>query len=108
MVSLFKSGTEYVANEITMLRGATSDILSVGVYHTTNPLEIPDVVDFVTVQLVEEPDPLAEVGKIDILSLVGPRDGDVNLSVAGDYQRWILIVTATEDIIRRVDVIEVS
>lgn len=106
-VSLYKSGTEYVANELTFTRGTVDDIVSVGVYHTTNPATIPVVADFTTVVLVEGTGPLAEGTKIDILSLIGPRAGHVNLSTPGDYQRWTLVVTATEDIIRRPDVIEV-
>ena len=51
-------------------------------------------------------DPLADGQNTDVLSLIGPRDGDVEL-IPGDYQRWVLITTATEDKIRRVDVLEV-
>lgn len=110
MVTLYSTGTEYVANEITILRGTVADITSVGVYHTANPAEIPTVAQFTTVSLVdgtaEPPDALSEVGKIDVLSRIGARLGAINLA-AGDYQRWALIVTADEDVIRRVDTLEV-
>lgn len=106
-ITLYKSGTEYVANELTFTRGTVGNITSVGVYHTTNPSYIPIVSDFTPVTLVPGSGALAEGTKIDVLSLIGPRGGQVNLSVAGDYQRWVLIVTATEDIIRRPDVITV-
>lgn len=108
-VTLYHTGTEFVANAITMHRGTVADITSVGVYHTMDPDEIPEVGDFVTVLLIDGvngSDPLAEEGIIDVLSLIGPRDGDVTLA-AGDWQRWVLLVTASEDIIRRPDVVEV-
>lgn len=110
MATIFHTATEYVANELTILRGSVSDISAVGVYHTTNPSEIPAVEDFTTVTLVDgvkvNPDPLSEEGKIDVISLIGPASGDVEL-VAGDYQRFVLVQTSTENIIRKVDVLEV-
>lgn len=107
MVTLYKAGTEYIANEITMRRGVPADITAVKVYHTTNPAYLPIVTDFTAVTLVSGTGPLAEGTKIDVLSLIGPKAGQVNLSVAGDYQRWILVQTAAEDIIRRPDVITI-
>lgn len=110
LAEIFNTATEYVANSLTILRGSVSDIVSVGVYHTTDPNTIPAVEDFTTVTLVDgtdpDPDPLAEAGVIDVLSLVGPRNGQVEL-VPGDYQRFVCISTATEDIIRKVDVLTV-
>lgn len=41
-----------------------------------------------------------------MLSLVGPRDGDVVLT-PGDYQRFVLVQTATEDIIRKTDTVTI-
>lgn len=105
-VELYHTGTEYVANEITFTRGTSSDITSVGVFHTTNAAEVPEVGDFTAVTLVTS-GALQEGTKIDVLSLIGPRAGQVNLSVPGDYQRWVLVSTATEDIIRRPDVITI-
>lgn len=111
MVSLYHTGTEYVANEITLHRGDVAAINAVGVYHTLDPEEIPATTDFVTVTLVDGTspgDPLAEDGKIDVLSLIGPKiAADVNLSTPGDYQRWVLVQTDDEDIIRRPDVLEI-
>jgi hypothetical protein len=49
-----------------------------------------------------------------VLSLIGPGDvglsvpaGDLTLTGPADYQRWVMVVTATEVIIRSVDVLEV-
>lgn len=110
MAQIYNTGTEYVANQITISRGNVADITSVGVHHAADPNTVPAVEDFTTVTLVDgtaqDPDPLAEAGKIDILSLIGPKNGDLTLS-AGDYQRFVLIQTATEDIIRKVDTITV-
>lgn len=106
VVSLFTTGTEYVANELTLTRGSVTDIVSVGVYHTTNPATVPTVAQFTAATLVKPGDALAEGTKIDVLSLIGPRGG-ASLA-AGDYQRWVLVSTATEDIIRRPDTITIQ
>lgn len=110
MAEIYRTATEFLANEITLRRGSITDITRVGVHHTANPNEVPTPEDFVTVQLVDgtiqPPDSLAEAGRIDILSLVGPKNGDVVLE-PGSYQRWLLIVTATEDVIRRADTLTV-
>lgn len=109
-VEIFSTSTEYIANEITISRGTVADITAVGVYHSEDPNSRPDVTDFTTVQLVDgtvpDPLPLADAGKIDVLSLVGPRDGDVVLT-PGDYQRFVLVQTATEDIIRKTDTVTI-
>jgi len=112
MAQVYSTGTEYVANAITLTRAQVSDIISVAVYHTTDPEEIPSVGDFTEVTLVdgtaEPPDANSEEGIIDVLSRVGARieAGVINLT-PGDYQRWVLVTTAAEDIIRRPDVLEV-
>ncbi|TDE40488.1 hypothetical protein E1295_31815 [Nonomuraea mesophila] len=110
MATIYATATEYLANALTITRGSVDNITGVGVYHDINPDTVPTVEDFTMVTLVdgtaEPPDPLAETGVIDVLSLIGPRAGDVVLT-PGDYQRWVLITTATEDIIRKVDVLEV-
>lgn len=110
MAEIYHTATEYVANELTITRGSVSDIVSVGVYHTTSPNDIPDVSDFTVVSLADGTTlplpPLAETGKIDVLSLIGPRDADLVLT-AGDYQRFVLVTTATEDVIRKVDVLTI-
>lgn len=109
-VQLYAGATEYVANALTLARGTTADILSVGVYHSTDPNVSPTLADFTTVQLIDgvanPGNPLAEAGVIDVLSLIGPRDGDVVLA-PGDWQRFVCVSTATEDVIRKVDTIEV-
>lgn len=107
MVTLYKAGTEYIANEITIKRGTVADITAVKVYHTTNPAYLPVISDFTTVTLVPGSGALAEGTKIDVLSLIGPKAGQVVIPIAGDYQRWILVQTASEDIIRRPDVITI-
>jgi hypothetical protein len=105
-VTLVSTGTEYVANSVTLTRGDPSSITRVGVFHTTDPLHIPTPEEFTTVQIVAPTDPLGDGINTDILTLIGPR-GDIVLA-KGDYQRWILVVTADEDIIRRPDTISVQ
>ncbi len=105
-VTLYSTGSEWVANEITMLRGTIADVTSVGVYHTTSPNAVPAVAQFVVVTKVVPGDPLAEGDKNDVASRVGARAGAIALA-AGDYQRFVLLVTADEDIIRYVDTITV-
>lgn len=107
MTTLYKAGTEYVANEITFTRGTVADITAVKVYHTTNPSYLPVISDFTAVTLVPGTGALAEGTKIDVLSLIGPKAGQVVITVPGDYQRWVLVQTAAEDIIRRPDVITI-
>lgn len=105
-VTLYSTATEYVANALTITRGSVDDIVSVGVYHTKDAAYIPTVANFTNVPLVKPGQPLAEGANVDVLSLIGPRAGNVTLA-AGDWQRWVLVKTATEDKIRRVDVITV-
>jgi hypothetical protein len=105
-VEMFLGGTEWFANEITLLRGTVADITGVGVYHNTNPNTRPAIADFITVTLEDGTGPLAEAGKIDIMSRIGDKVGaDWQPTVAGDYQRWALIQTAQEDIIRKLDTV---
>jgi hypothetical protein len=106
VVTIPRTGTELVANQITFTRGAAADVTAVGVFHTTDPTKIPTVAEFTTAQLVLPGDPLAEGTKIDVLSLIGPRGGTT--LAAGDYQRWVRVSTATEDILRRVDVVTIQ
>lgn len=111
MVTLYSTGTEFTANEITLLRGTVADVSSVGVYHNVDPNIVPEVGDFTEVLLVDgtdEPPPaLAEVGKIDVLARIGARIGADLALTPGDYQRWVLLVTTDEDVIRPVDIVEV-
>lgn len=106
MATMYRTATQYVANAITLRRGTYGDITLVGVYHDTDPSVIPNVSDFTEVLLVNEEDELGETGFTDVLSLIGPRGG-VETLAPGDYQRYVLVSTATEDIIERVDVLTI-
>jgi hypothetical protein len=104
-ITLYSPGTEYTANAITIRRGTVSDITAVGVYHGSDPNQTPLLSDFVLCTLVVPPNPLADGTNIDILCLVGPS-GDVTLT-PGTYQRWSLVKTNVENIIRKLDVVTV-
>ncbi len=106
-VTLYSTGTEYVMNEVTMLRGTIADVTSVGVFHTTSPNAVPTVAQFTTVTKVVPGDPLAEGTKNDVASRIGARTGAIPLA-AGDWQRFVLLVTASEDLIRYVDTVTVK
>jgi hypothetical protein len=111
MVDLYSTATEYLANEITIMRGSVADIMSVGVYHATDASYIPDEADFIPAELVVPGDPLAQGDTIDVVSLIGPAapSGSSHIELTpGVYQRWVLVRTVTEVIIRKVDVVEVS
>lgn len=105
--SLYRTATEYIANAITITRGTVADITAVGVYHNIDPTIVPAVADFKAVQLVKPGEALAEGDNVDVLSLVGPKVGAHLSLLAGDYQRWVLVQTANEDKIRKVDVVTV-
>lgn len=105
-VQIPRTGTEWVANELTVRRGSTADITFVGTFYTNDPAVIPDLDDFTETVLVEPGDPLAEGDLTDIATLVGPRNGHVTLA-PGDYQTWVRVSTVTEDIIRRPDTITI-
>lgn len=111
MVDLYSTATEYLANQITITRGTVSDIVEVGVYHTTNPTFVPAENDFTPAELVQPGDPLAQGDMIDVISLVGPASpvGASHIElVPGTYQRWVMVKTVVEVIIRKVDVVEVA
>lgn len=109
MIEFYSTATEYAANELTILRGTSADIVSVWVLLDVNPNVVPTPDQFTQVALVEAPDPLADGDKIDVVTLVGP--GDVGLGVAagdvqpaaGSYQLFVMVVTAAEVVIRSVD-----
>lgn len=108
MAELYQNATEFLANEITFTRGTVDQITSVGVYHDLDPNASPAVLDFTTVTLVDGTGVLSESGKVDVLSLIGPRDGHVDMSnTSGDFQRFVLVSTSTEDIIRKVDILTI-
>lgn len=107
-VSLYHSATEYISNALTFTRGTSSDVTSVGFYATTVLNAIPLVASFTSVTLAIAPgNPLAIAGETDVVTLVGPRSGQVNYTVPGDYQVFVLVTTATEDIIRKCDVLTI-
>jgi hypothetical protein len=110
-VTLYHTGTEYTSNSITLLRGIKADILDVGVYHNVNPLYVPQVTDFTIVTLADgtitPPSDLAVAGELDIVALIGPKAGAQLLLAAGIYQRWVLVQTAYQDLIRAVDTVTV-
>jgi len=108
-LTLHAAGTEYVRNAITLIDAEVTDVASVGVFHG-DANEIPTVAQFLAAQLVDgvnDPDnPLATPDAVTVVSLIGPRGG-VEALTPGTYQRWVLVTTANEDIIRRVDTITV-
>ena len=110
-VTLYHTGTEYTSNAISLLRGSASDIVDVGVYHSTNPAYVPQVSDFVIVTLADgttkPPSVLAVTGELDVVALIGPKTGAQLVLTAGIYQRWVLVQTGAEDIIRAVDTVTV-
>jgi hypothetical protein len=118
--SLYNTATEYIANALTLTRGHVSDIVQVGIYVNVNPNIIPTVSQFTTVTLVDgtaaSPPPLAVAGEIDVLTKVGPGStgppavpaGDLAALTAGSYQVWILILTASEAIIRKIDTLVIN
>ncbi|MGH1563014.1 hypothetical protein [Mumia sp. DW29H23] len=95
-VTIASTATENVSNLMPILHGTAADVTAVGVFHTTNPATTPTVDNFVIVTGV----PSSDGKSVDIQSLIGPRDGDLTLAV-GEHQRWLLVKTATEDIIRK-------
>lgn len=105
-VELAHTATQYLANALTFSRGGPSDVVSVGAYYGSDPNTVPEVADFTAGTLVQPGDALAEGDLIDIVVLVGPRDGDITL-VAGDYQVWLLITTAKEDVILKMDTVTI-
>jgi hypothetical protein len=119
--SIFNTATEYIANAITLTRGVVGDIKQVGIYASINPNVIPTVSQFTTVQLVDGTasgtlPPLAVPGEIDVITSVGPGvtgspavpAGNLPSLAPGAYQVFILIITAQEAIIRKVDTLTIS
>lgn len=115
--TIFSTATEFIFNAITLGRGKVSDIVSVGIYVNTNPNTIPTVGQFTAVTLVDGtatplPD-MAVKGEIDVQTKIGAGGGaipagDLSTLTTGDYQVWILVVTASENIIRKVDTLTIS
>lgn len=113
------AGTEYVAHELTFIRGDETDVTHVGIYANVNPNTVPDVGnvvgtmagDFTVVDLIIPPDPLAEGTKIDVLAKIS--SGTIRLAAdlgltPGDYQLWVLVATgSSEEIVRKTDTLTV-
>src|SRR4029077_11320550 len=98
------TATEYRRNSLTINSGTVGDILQVGVALRSNPNDVPDPTgtglgEFTAVTL----DPAGP----DVLTLFGPRGGDIIPSGVGDFQVFVLIRTADEDIIRRPSILTV-
>lgn len=106
MAEIYRNGTEYTGNQLTLARGNLADITAVGVLHSTDPNVVPAVEDFVDVIVVDETSPLGLAGQLRIITKVGPKSGDEVLA-PGVYQRFLLVQTSDEDIIRKADTIEV-
>lgn len=113
------AGTEYVAHELTFVRGDASDVSHVGIYANTDPNTWPTVGnvsggmagDFTVVDLIQPPDALAEGTKIDVLAKISSTvlrlAADLMLA-PGDYQLWVLVATgSSEEIIRKTGTLEV-
>ena len=110
-VTLYNTATEYTSNAITLTRGTAADIVSVGVYHNANPSTVPTIANFIVCVFANgttnPPDPLAVAGELDVVALIGTKSGAHLALAAGTWQRWILVRTAAEDIIRKVDTVTV-
>lgn len=106
MARIYANATEYVSNQLKFDRGGPADVTGVGVFHSKDPDQIPDVSEFTSAALVQPGDALADGDRVDVLSLIGPKEGDITLE-PGRYLRWVLVQTSSEDIIRRTDVLEV-
>lgn len=97
-VEIPRGGTEYVGDPVTIGRGTVADITAVKSFHSTDPTVKPLVAQFTDAAALvsSEADPLW-AGTVEIVTRIGPR-GEVALT-PGDWQRWVCITTADEDII---------
>ena len=99
MSDIWITATEYRRNALTLVPPAVvGDITAVGIALRSSPNDVPDpsgagLGEFTAVTL----DPAGP----DIVTLIGPRGGDITPAAVGDYQVFILGRTADEDIIRR-------
>lgn len=98
MSDIWITATEYRRNALTIVDGVVGDVVAVGIALRSNPDDVPDpsgtgLGEFTAVTL----DPTGP----DIVTLIGPRSGDIVPAAVGDYQVFILVRTADEDIIRR-------
>lgn len=107
VVEIPRGGTEYVGDPITVGRGSINDILTSKSFHTQDPTIKPIVADFVDPASVirSSTNPLW-AGVTEVVTRVGPR-GEVTLA-PGDWQRWVLLSTADEDIIEATGVVTIT
>ena len=98
MSDIWITATEYRRNALTIVQGTVGDITSVGIALRSNPNDVPDPSGTGLGEFTEVS--LDETGP-DIVTLIGPRNGDIEAPAVGDYQVFILVRTADEDIIRR-------
>jgi hypothetical protein len=99
------TATEYRRNALTINSGTVADITAVGVALRDNPNDVPDpsgtgLGEFTAVTL--------DTAGPDVVTLFGPRGGDIVPTDVGDFQVFVLIRTADEDIIRRPSVLTVT
>lgn len=98
-VTINRGATEYVGDPVTFTRGSASDIVSVASLHTQDPTLRPLVAQFVhAATLVSSQSHPLWAGTVEVVTRIGPRAGAVSLA-PGDWQRWVLVSTADEDII---------
>jgi hypothetical protein len=98
MSDIYITATEYRRNSLTIVEGTVGDITAVGIALRSDPNDVPDpsgagLGEFTAATL----DPTGP----DIVTLIGPRDGDIVAPAVGDFQVFILVRTAEEDIIRK-------
>lgn len=108
VAELFSTATEYLSNSLTFTRGSVNDVVNVGVYHTQDPLEVPSEANFIPADLILPGDPLSQGNQIDVVTLIGPGPGSHDVLTPGDWQRWVMVKTPTETIIRRKDTVVVT
>ena len=83
MSDIWITATEYRRNALTLVDGTVGDIVSVGIALRSNPNDVPDPTgaglgEFTAVAL----DPTGP----DIVTLIGPRGGDIVPVAVGDYR----------------------
>jgi hypothetical protein len=98
MSDIWITATEYRRNALTIVDGVVGDITAVGIALRSSPNDVPDPTG---TGLGEFTEVALDVTGPDVVSLIGPRSGDITAPAVGDYQVFILVRTADEDIIRR-------
>lgn len=113
---LVATGTEWRRFPVTFTWGDHTDVIEVGVYLTLDPAEVPTVNLFDTATLVDFADyQLGDGEHTYIAALIGARADPqvIDIPEPGQGQEddpvqvWARIATNDEDILRRVDTLEV-